>query len=300
MNKDYFEGVRSGRKESPDVENAFQDECARMIKELLETKGLYQNVRVNDAIFKKLPPGFVQEFRKRPVVPYSRGEGDDYRHGRRVNGTQPLGTAQDEMDARFYLPNVTLDCPRCARPNSFLSMTCSLAVCGPYPILGEDTEQVFSLVYRCSICRSAYVVFQVLRKGFKMQLTGRSVAFRPAIAKEWPKEIEGIVKDAFSAAAENDMAGAYYHLRTAAEFYLKKECGIAVEVKIDGSELCEKYNAMIDERLKSGFPSFASIYAELSAGLHSRVVTPERFTKLANDFVAHLKAKELFAQYSAD
>ena len=299
MGKDYFEGVRSGRKESPDVEYAFQDECARMIKELLETKGLYQNVRVNDAVFDKLPAGFVQEFRKRPVVPNSRGEGDDYRHGRRVNGTQPLGTSQDEMDAGFYLPNVTLDCLRCARPTSYLSMTCSLAVCGPYPILREDTEQVFSLVYRCSICRSTYVVFQVLRKGFKMQLTGRSIPFRPAIAKEWPKEIEDIVKDAFAAAAENDVAAAYYHLRTAAEFYLKKECGIAIETKIDGSELCEKYNAMMDERLKTGFPSFASIHTEVSAGLHSRVVTAERFTKLANDFLAHLKAKELFAQYSA-
>lgn len=256
MNKDYFEGVRSGRKESPDVENAFQDECARMIKELLETKGLYQNVRVNDAIFKKLAPGFVREFRKRPVVPISRGEGDDHRVGRRVDvGTQPLEIAQDEMEAGFYLPNVTLDCSRCGRPNSFLSMTCYYrAVFGPYPILGEDTEQVFTLVYRCSICRSTYVVFQVLRKGFKMQLTGRSIPFRPAIAKEWPKEIEDIVKDAFSAAAEGDVAGAYYHLRTAAEFYLKKECGLAVEAKIDGSELCDKYNATIDERLKSGFP----------------------------------------------
>jgi hypothetical protein len=155
------------------------------------------------------------------------------------------------------------------------------------------------MYYQCSVCRKHNIVFQVLRKGFKLQLTGRSTAFRPTVAKEWPKEIKEIIEDAFVAVAEGDISAGYYHLRTAIEFYLKSCLGIPFTAKVDGTELCEKYNAHADERLKQSFPSFGPMYGELSLGLHSRVVTAERFTKVSNDFLGHLQAKALFAAFAA-
>jgi hypothetical protein len=298
---DYYDGdIQSGRKESPGIEHAVQREVVRVLTELLETKGLYQNLWMSEAIFAKLPPAFVREFRKRPLVPHSRGDGDDDRSIRR-SGVQPLGTPQEEMDVGLYLPNLTLDCAKCKCSRTFLSMSCSNhAPYGePYPILGADTEQVFSLYYRCAVCRHAYVVFQILRVGMKMQLTGRSVPFRPKLERGWPKEIRNVVQDAHVAAAEADVPAAYYHLRTALEFYMKQELGIPVTTKADGSDLCEKYNVQADKRLKAGFPSLTSLYSELSAGLHSRDAVVERFAKLSEDFLGHLKAKELFAEYAA-
>ena len=294
----YEDSSRSGRPESPDIEFAFQDEIVRVFKELFETKGLYQNVRVDEAIFAKTP-SFIAEFRKRPIMPHSRGEGDDHRPMGGLGG-QPVGTPQDEMEAGFYLLNINIDCPRCSSPATFLSMSASerSQVWGPYPILGAETEQVFNLYYRCALCRSSYIVFQVLRKGFKFQLTGRSVPFRPAIAKEWPKDIRKIVEDAHIAAAENDVPAAYYHLRTAIEFFIKRELGILAATKIDGTDLCDQYNAKTDPRLKASFPTFGPLYAELSNGLHSREASHERFAKSCADFLAHLKAKELFAHYA--
>jgi len=295
--KYYADSATSSRKESPAIEHAVQDECARIFKELFEAKGLYQNLRVDDAIFAKMSADFVAEFKKRPIVPCSRDERASPQ--RMVGCMQSVDTTVDERNAAFYLPNVSVGCSRCARITTFSSTASNRGTFGPYPIASEEAEQVYSLCYMCGECRNSYIVFQVLRKGLKFQLTGRSVPFRPAIEKEWPKEIQEIVKDALAAAVQNDVPAAYYHLRTAAEFYLKKECGLEENTKVEGSDLCERYNATVDERLKSTIPSLGILYSELSAGLHSRKVTPEVFKKQYADFLLHLKAKDLFAQLNA-
>lgn len=81
--------------------------------------------------------------------------------------------------------------------------------------------------------------------------------------------------------------------------YYRSELNIPVTQKMEGSDLCERYNTIVDARLKSGLPSFIMRYTELSEGLHTRNVSPERFARICGDFIAHFKAKELFSQYSA-
>ena len=296
VSDEYFEqSCTPGRSESPAVENALQLAMGRALKELFENKGLYQNLRLDDAEFKKVVPNtLIDEFRKRPFIPYCRSG------TLRMGGAPSLGTPTDELPIGYYLPTVMLPCPICTHVASYLSHACSNSyrLQDPYPLLGADTEQVWPMYYQCSVCRKHNIVFQVLRKGLKLQLTGRSTAFRPAIAKEWPKEIREIIEDAFVAVAEGDVAAGYYHLRTAIEFYLKSCLVIPFTAKVDGTELCDKYNSQADDRLKQSFPTFGPMYSELSLGLHSREVTAERFTKVSNDFLGHLQAKALFATFA--
>lgn len=290
----YHQDSHPGRAESPRVENALQDAVVRALKELLQNKGMYQNLRIDDASFKSaLPPALTDEFRTRPYMPHSRG-------GMTPVGGTGIGTPTEQMPIGFYLPAVTLPCPTCAHSSSYLSNPYSKQkhFDDPYPLLGADTEQVWSLYYSCSVCRKHHIVFQVVRKGFRLQLTGRSTPFRPAIAKEWPKEIKEIIEDAYLAVSEGDVPAGYYHLRTAVEFYLKTCLSVPVEMKVDGTELCEKYNMQADERLKLGFPTFGPMYSELSLGLHSRAVSVEGFTKISSNFLGHLKAKAMFAEYA--
>lgn len=297
-----------GRTQSPGVEFSAQDQFASAFRELLETRGIYQNIALSDAFLKsfadtKYPfPQLVAEFRKRPIYPRSRGEGNDgdMRQFASRGGTDPLGTAHDKMGLSFYLPNIHSICTKCKKDTTFLSMVCSGQpyLGSPYPIIGEETEQVFHLFYRCGNCRDQYLAYLILRRGFKVQLTGRSVPFRPQLAAEWPKSIREILQDANAAASENDLPAAYYHLRTAIEFLLKSELGIEVEEKVDGVELCQKYNATLDERLKQGFPSIGLIYSTLSKGLHSRIVSEEEYAKQIRDLLNHLRAKTLFQEYS--
>lgn len=168
----------------------------------------------------------------------------------------------------------------------------------PYPIIGSATEQVLHLYYRCATCRKRHLVFQVFRRGLKAQLTGRSQPYRPKLDKVWPDSISDIIRDALCADAENDVAAAYYHLRTAIEFHIKNELGLPVAQKIEGNDLCDKYNESQDMRLRTDFPSLAALYTELSAGLHSRDVDSKQFSDMLGKLLDHLRAKELIGKYT--
>jgi hypothetical protein len=80
-NSKYFEdGVRSGREQSPDVEYAFQDAVRAALTELLESKGLYQNVTINEHFSSLLPivktHSYNYEFSYRPLYLFSRGDSE--------------------------------------------------------------------------------------------------------------------------------------------------------------------------------------------------------------------------------
>ena len=289
MDDIYIDGMRSGRQQSADVEQAVVFAWNEILSTLLTKKGLYQNLSVDSGIFDKFADEhysaqvLTDEFSSRPIYPYSRGEGDDKdsRGPRGPLGASPLGTPDTEMPLSFYLPNIHLECTVCKADSSFLSMSCSAdRFQTPYPIIGSNTEQIFHLYYRCATCRKRYLVFQILRRGLKAQLTGRSLPYRPKLDKVWPDSIKDIVRDALCADAENDVAAAYYHLRTAIEFHIKNELNIPIEQKIEGNDLCEKYNETQDMRLRTDFPSLGSLYTELSAGLHSRDVDSKLFSQM--------------------
>ncbi|MFH0794896.1 MAG: hypothetical protein V2A74_12785, partial [bacterium] len=296
-----------GRAQSPQVECAVQDQLAAAFRELLETRGIYQNITLPTAFLEPFADDnynhdtLIAEFRKRPIYPCSRGEGNDgnMREFAGRLGSDRLGTLHDEMSLGFYLPNIHTACAECGKETTHLSMICSGEpyLGSPYPIIAESTEQVFHLFYRCGNCRNRFLAFLVLRRGLKLQLVGRSVPFRAPLAEEWPKSVRAIVQDANAAASENDLPAAYYHLRTAIEFLIRSELHIDVNEKRDGNELCRQYTATLDDRLKQGFPSLAAVYSTLSAGLHSRRVTKEEYDKQFGDILNHLRAKGLFSEY---
>lgn len=307
MDDIYIDGMRSGRQQTPEVEHAVVLAWNEIISTLLTKKGLYQNLSLDAEMFSKFSDehysaeNLTQEFSSRPIYPYSRGEGENenLRGSRGPLGASPLGTPDSEMPLSFYLPNIHLECTVCKSDSSFLSMSCSSdRFQTPYPIIGHSTEQIFHLYYRCATCRKRYLVFQMLRRGLKAQLTGRSQPYRPKLDKVWPDSIMGIIRDALCADAENDVAAAYYHLRTAIEFHIKSELNIPAAQKIEGNELCEKYNENQDMRLRTDFPSVGSLYTGLSAGLHSRDVDSTQFSEMLGKLLDHLRAKELFGKYT--
>jgi len=306
MDDIYIDGVCSGRNQSPRIEHAVVKEWSDILAKLMTCKGLYQNLAIEPNIFSKFVDQhysvqqLTDEFSGRPIYPYSRGEGDKQNAGGRTGpvGGAALGTPDNKMPLSFHLPNIHLECTTCKLESSFLSMTCSNdKYQSPYPLFGSTTEQVFHLYYRCATCLKNYLVFQILRRGLKAQLTGRSQPYRPKLEKLWPDSIVGIVRDALSADAENDISAAYYHLRTAIEFYIKNELHIPVAQKFEGNELCSMYNEKQDARLKTAFPSLGFLYSELSAGLHSRDVKSTQFSAMLVKFADHLRAKELFGRY---
>jgi hypothetical protein len=298
----YFQdGAWPGRKQSPRVENLFQEAVTEAVMQLLEAKGLYQNVTINERFSATIPVDprfdFRKEFAKRPLYLFSRGE-TELGGGLGSHTGGALGTPRDEMEVGCYLPNIHTYCSKCKAVKGFISLSASnVHLMSPYPIIGEDTEQVYHPLYQCAACRKELINFQILRRGFKLQLAGRSKPYRPPLDREWPADIQEIVSDAVVAVAESDIPAGFYHLRTAVEFYIKGILEIDISTKIDGNDLCDRYTARIDTRLKSGFPSVAKIYRELSEGLHTRSKDVGTFNGLLRELLDHLRAKKMFEDY---
>ena len=305
----YCTGSHLGRPQSPQVEHAFEDAFAAAIKLICETRGLYQNVNVETDVLSDIADddwteqSLTREFSRRPVQAITRKEHvsiGDCIYGGTLGGTDALGTPSDQMLLAFYLPVAEIMCARCKQTSPHTSVPPPpLPHETPFQEKDEKTVQVLHILYGCTRCGSEVIAFQIMRRGLRLQLTGRTSPFRPAIDKAWPKTIRDIVRDAFVAAAEGDVSAAYYHLRTAQEFFMKNEIGLDPTERIEGQELCDAYNKKADPRVVRDFPAMSTLYAKLSEGLHSRKVSIEDFEAYTADFLKHLRAKMLFEELEA-
>lgn len=300
---------------NPAIDQVIRDALQAIFADLLTDKGLYQNLRLDLSILSQYVDDktgmddYVAEFITRPVIARSRGEGDDELLALRSSrdgyyDTHNIGDLHELSPISFVLPNISSDCPECRKLTPYLSRSDSAtSYYGRYvpPRIkrGDPLHQHFGLFYTCSDCSKHVLAFQVIRDGLRYQLTGRSLPFRPKLDGHWPKVIKPIVQDALVAMAENDLPAAYYHLRTALEHYMKGQLQIDFSERMEGTNLCDLYNARIDTRLKSGFPSVATIYSGLSVGLHTRVVSVTEFNSLIEQLLDHLKGKLLFDKYAS-
>lgn len=310
--------MMSGRPQSPAVERAMQEQVITAFTELLAKKSLFQNVRINTdclSSFTATNPEYsgtsltldnlTAEFSKRPWMPYSHGHGDEpqyrsiYRAASAGAGAKPLGTPPNEFTLPIALPDIGTWCSRCEKETTFSSLLLSGNPFGsPYPLLRDETEEVFVFYYKCALCRSQIIVSMVKRQGFTIQLCGRSERQylpTPAVVE---KRFRSIVGDAMSAAAENDTYAAFYHLRTFLEHYIKDRLAIAVPEQIRGDELCARYSKSLDPRMSSGLPSLGVIWQDLSKYMHTRTGEQADFERLLQDTYAHLEAKKLFERYA--
>lgn len=299
-------GTRMGRPESPSIELAMQEEICVAMLNLLSTKGLYQNVRVDSSACAKHPESETElrrEFSKRPWEPVSLGHADSLAD-RGISfhaglGGEALGTPPDEMRLNFPLPDIETWCNECGKPTAHASTFASRnsAFGKQFPILGEQTIQVFIPYYICSLCRRQILVFLIKRKGYTMQLCGRSERLHFDTPRVIPKQHRQIFEDALSAVAENDIAAGFYHLRTFAEHYMKDCLGIDEGKQIRGDDLCDKYKDGLDPRMSRGMPSLSAVYETCSVHMHARTGTPEDFAKECIALTGHLEAKALFGKY---
>jgi hypothetical protein len=304
----YSTGTRISRPQSPVVENSFEDAFAETIKELCETKGLYQNASVNTQFLAELADNnwsveaLKREFSRRPIQPVTRREhitlGERGFAGT-VGGVEAIGTPIDEIRLTFYLPIVEIACANCKQSCAHTSVPPPpLPHESPFPNDENGTVQVLHVIYACTSCHEHVIAFQVLRRGLRLQLTGRTSPFRPKLDECWPKKVRDVIADAFVAVAEGDLPAGFYHLRTAQEIFMKDVCGVPIGEKIEGQDLCERYNKATDQRVIRDFPSMSVLYSTLSECLHTRKEDHQLFEKSIADFMRHLKARRLFEEIS--
>lgn len=299
-------GTMIGRVESPAIELAMQEAISVAMVDLLSAKGLYQNVRVDSTACSEHPETeeeLRREFSKRPWEPVSMGHADSMAD-REISsyaglGGETLGTPADKMRLHFPLPDIETWCTECRKATAHASTLASrnASFGKQFPILGEQTIQVFIPYYICSLCRKQILVFLIRRKGYALQLCGRSDRLHVDVPRVIPKRHRQIFEDALGAVAENDVAAGFYHLRTIIEHYMKHSLSIDVGEQIRGDDLCAQYKGSLDPRMSSGMPSLSLVYETCSAHMHARTGTPKDFATQCAAVTGHLEAKDLFVKY---
>jgi hypothetical protein len=321
-------GTRLGRPESPGLEGAASKAVENAFRELIEDRYFYQKVTVDltdmDAAIKKsvqqteielsqsgpgpgpvryptpATPKRLQEFRSevgaRPWRLATRNLGDNPRTAEISSyaraGAQPLGTDAKDLNLHFYLPAVRLQCASCKGRMTFTALPSSddSEFCSPYPRkLPAGTEQIFTAVYRCEMCREAIYTILIRRIRLRLHLCGFAPRREPLPFKSVPEQLLPILNDAEQAVAEGDLYAGFYHLRTMLEHYLKTKLGMPITQQIRGDDLVENYYKALETGIKGMLPSLATACEKLSVWLHTRTGEAEDYQKQRDAICKHIE-----------
>ena len=296
-------GSYIGRPQSPAVELLMQELIYDVLKGLMEESYLYRSQRIDLAAIlakadKDWPSDSLRsEFEKRPWVPWSRNRG--FTHGEQqlfqhVGGCAPLGTAPENMSLTFIIPTVKTWCFKCQRTtihDSIPHLEFSPYHLNPEAIAEPLGIQNFLFNMMCQECKSPPTTFMVRRESLKVQLCGRSHPFLPQPPNEIPKAVRSVFRDAVGAAACGDVFGAFYHLRTLLEHHMKTELGATIAEKLDGDDLCARYNQKIDPVVRDRC-SLKLAFDTCSANLHNRTGTLADYAKVVETVCNHFKLVE--------
>ena len=157
---------------------------------LLNTKHLYQHVEISsDAVSRQLTPTLRKlntdqrqfEYQLAATVHPLFG----YWYPRWQSGQNVPVLPREYMI--FDLPTVKTFCERCEEVQPFNYAPPSLGF--PYIEMRRENEQVFSVPYLCQGCKDFRLTFMVMRRDFKLTLTGRSVIEHVQVPPYIPKNV---------------------------------------------------------------------------------------------------------------
>lgn len=294
--------------------------CA--IKELLETKHLYQNITINlSDIFESIKqvkddpastypiPTQVMRARTNEIRKNLHESANHILNALWIIETETCAIKQaavfqpssgivdtSKTKSRVCLPPIQIAYCNCnailpAHNSGFKGLLPNLSPCDiqddPVPI------QILFFPYQCQSCRGEPVIFVVRREGAKLQLVGRS-QFEKIVKPDYIPKTEGIYYD-YAVIAFNCghiLAGLFY-LRVMIEQYLRRI--LKNKEKISGDELCDKYALLLaDDYPKERCPSMKTIYEELSLKIHAADSDANQFEKSKKDIEKHFDVLRIF------
>jgi hypothetical protein len=320
-------------KRSLEVEVEFAIQNA--LRELLETKHLYQSVTIDFGKARSLLPQICDEkFQKDfTIVSHNRvpsQEGIDSLKNnirqaladRMVNWVKgswflvddktaktvakSLGSEEQRINtSRFAIPSIKTFCTKC---NS-----------GPWPhnparesgdrgYSFEANEsslyaQTFSIPYQCQSCKKDILVFLIKRDGEKLTLVGRNQFPEVSIPNFIPNNQEKFYRNAIIADQTGFILAAALYMRTIIEQYFYEVIPSKIIAEINGNptgdELAELYAKTLPKNFPSNFPSLRKAYDDLSVIIHSGQENDkvrETFLSIRTAIDGHFKAVRLFKE----
>lgn len=282
------------------------------LKLLLETKHLYQTVRVeppNGDIalreMKELTAGASpiggSQFRDigNPIeffgISLSKIEWTIKNPGGRKSLPMVTPSETVYLTVEFVPPTVKLFCKTCKRLEAYNFQYGSdllNAFREAKRISEMESEQVFSLAYQCQSCKSIPEIFVVQRDSLKLVQSGRTPIEEFELPSFLPKKQKEYFSDAIVASNSGQVLAGKFLLRTFIEQYIREFTKNTTSQNID--KLLEEYAESLPKDFKDRFPSLEDVYAKLSIDIHKADSTLELFIQSQTDIEEHFEAKKVF------
>jgi hypothetical protein len=297
------------------------------LKELLETKHLYQSVQFSEKDFDGAINHLI-EIHKQEAARAEPGielDGTPYLENRikKLNqerdnllycdwyfytesnpppGAQPIGSVDLPP---LLLPSVRVSCGSKQCKGSIQPHNAGF-VGWSYGVMSFDYQkagvmQIFSLPYQCQNCREEPLVFLVTRENLKLTLVGRSQFPEVLVPNFIPEAQRKFYRNAIVAEQTNFTLAAALYLRTVIEQYfyaIIPEAEIkAIKGNPTGDELAELYAKTLPKNFPNNFPSLKKAYDDLSLIIHSGKENDnvkKTFAAIRNAVDGHFKAVQLF------
>jgi len=314
--------------------NFISQAIASAVKELLETKHLFQSIEIpvkpieefirnsteecKKEVARAEPgvssgrPGFIAQVHEEQLrnrkdsILNSNWYFDAETHERVGRGAPPLRIAENFPSVNA--PPIRVSCG---------SKTCKGSVqphnsgyIGALPEissynLSQPTSliQTFSFVYQCQNCKGEPLVYLVKRDGLKLTVVGRSQFPEVVVPNFIPEAQRKFYRNSIVADQTSFTLAAALYLRTVVEQYfyavIPKEEIAAINGNPTGDELAELYAKTLPKNFPNNFPSLKKVYNDLSEIVHSgkeNEETKKSFASIRTAVDGHFKAVQLFKE----
>jgi hypothetical protein len=302
---------------------------ASAVRELLETKHLYQSVEIPVKAFDDFIKSAVEECRKeiaRSEMGISSGRpaaiAHEFSDQLRNCGTSALNSPwnlslKNELPPLyvrqtgpkplnlFLLPTVRISCAQCdaVKPPhnpGYVGLTVDSTT---VLTMNNGAIQVFALPYQCQSCKCEPLFFLVRREGLRLTLVGRSQFQEISVPDFIPKYQRKFYRNAIIADQTSFTLAAALYLRSLIEQYFYQtipETDIkAIRGNPTGDELAELYAKTLPKSFPDNFPSLKKAYDDLSKIIHSGKEgddTKQSFVAIRSAVDGHFKAIQIFKE----
>lgn len=274
------------------VEEVIAKEISIAFKSVLENKHLYQNFDIKipnlEGITKTYAGvvNFLATNVKEESSKILSRIWDD------INNTQDLTLGADRNTIYYRLPTVKIYCVNCKRIEPFNPIkSFDLLRIHQDPLYLIHSEQLFILIYQCQSCKKLPEVFLIRRKGWKLNIAGRSPIETIQTKADIPKEFATYISNAKLAFNSGQTLAGLFFLRVFIEQYTNKVIG---EKSLMVDEIIKKYMEGLPNDFKERQPSLAKTYEDLSAAIHNADSNEELFSKSLDDIERHFEAKRIY------
>jgi hypothetical protein len=271
-------------------------EISDRLKQLLETKHLYQSILVD-------------------FEPIIRGIDDIGLSMRRVSElevatrvirlpwvpvfTRPTpgipGQPKTDASFEFFCPDVKLFCERCQRveaynPRSAQEVFTQNQVSFPGSGKPEQTVQVFVLSYVCQSCKGVPEVFLVRREGPTFILVGRAPMEAIEVPPFIPADVRKFYANALVAFHCGQFLAANTLLQTVIEQWTRKFAGAGIGTP---REILEQYVGELPRTFGEQFPTLKETYDSLQADVVGARGSSDVFEVAVEELQIHFDARRL-------